>query len=124
MVMEILGTGSGQLTIKMQIGSVWIKDFYFRSYNSSTGVYTDDSLTGATFSFFLKKFKGDRIKIYNLTLGSGVSFITYTSNGIRVRATAVQQSIEEGEYYYELRRTDLDKAKVSGVAILTYDSPQ
>tara|TARA_R110000868_G_scaffold164102_1_gene396493 strand:- start:230 stop:598 length:369 start_codon:yes stop_codon:yes gene_type:complete len=122
--MEEIGTGAGQLTIRMQIGSVWIKDFYFRSYNSTTDVYTDDSLTGATFSFFLKKFKGDRLKIYNLTLGSGVAFITYSSNAIRVTASASQQSIEEGEYYYELRRTDLDKAKVSGVAILTYDSPQ
>jgi len=122
--MEEIGTGAGQLTIKMQIGSVWIKDFYFRSYNSTTAVYTDDSLTGATFSFFLKKFKGDRLKVFNLTLGSGVAFITYTSNGIRVTASATQTSIQEGEYYYELRRTDLDKAKISGLAYLTFDAQQ
>jgi hypothetical protein len=122
--METIGTGAGQLNIKMQIGSVWTKDFIFRSLNQASGAYTDDNLTGATFSFFLKKFKGDRLTIFNLTLGNGISFITYTSNQIRVTASAVQTSIEEGEYYYELRRTDLDRAKVTGFAYLTFDSPQ
>lgn len=120
--MEEIGTGAGQLVIKMQIGSVWTKDFYFRTYNSTTEVYTDDSLTGTTYSFFLKKNIGDRLKTFNLTLGSGISFITYTSNGIRVTATATQTSIQEGEYYYELRRTDLDKAVLSGKCFLTYDA--
>ena len=122
--METIGTGAGQLIIKMQIGSVWIKDWYFRTLNPTTGVYTDDDLTGATFSFFLNTNKGDRLKVYNLTLGNGIAFITYTSNAIRVTATVAQQSIEEGEYYFELRRTDLDRAKVTGLAYLTYDSPQ
>jgi hypothetical protein len=122
--METIGTGAGQLNIKMQIGSVWTKDFIFRTLNQATEVYTDDSLVGATFSFFLKKFKGDRLKIFNLTLGNGISFVTYTSNQIRVTASASQMSIEEGEYYYELRRTDLDRAKVTGMAYLTFDSPQ
>jgi len=122
--METIGTGAGQLNIKMQIGSVWIKDFIFRSYNSTTEVYTDDDLTGATFSFFLKKFKGDRVKMFNLTLGNGIEFITYVDNQIRVTASATQTAIEEGEYYFELRRTDLDKAKVSGLCYLVYDSPQ
>jgi len=122
--METLGTGAGQLNIKMQIGSIWVKDFIFRTYNSATGIYTDDDLSGATFSFFLKRFKGDRLRIFNLTLNNGIQFITYTSNQIRVTASASQMSIQEGEYYYELRRTDLDKAKVTGFAYLTFDSPQ
>ena len=121
--MESVGLGTGQLNIKIQIGSVWTKDFYFRSYNSLTG-YTDDNLDGATFSLFLKRFKGDRIKTYTLTLGSGISFITYVSNGIRVTSSVSQNSIEEGEYYWELRRTDLDLAKISGHAYLTYDAQQ
>lgn len=120
--MEELGTGAGQLLIKMQIGAVWIKDFYFRTFNSTTQVYTDDSLSGATFSFFLKRNIGDRLKTFNLTLGNGIAFITYTSNGIRITASASQTSIQEGEYYYELRRTDLDKAVLSGKCILTYNA--
>jgi len=120
--MEELGTGAGQLVIKMQIGAIWQKDFYFRTYNSTTEVYTDDSLTGATFSFFLKKNIGDRLKVFNLTLSNGIAFITYTSNGIRVTASATQTSIQEGEYYYELRRTDLDKAVLSGKCFLIYDA--
>lgn len=120
--MEEIGTGAGQLVIKMQIGAIWTKDFYFRTYNSTTDVYTDDSLTGTTYSFFLKKNIGDRLKVFNLTLSNGISFITYTSNGIRVTASATQTSIQEGEYYYELRRTDLDKAVLSGKCFLTYDA--
>lgn len=120
--METLNLGTGHLNINMQIGSTWQKDFIFRTYNSATETYTDDVLTGATFSFFLKKFKGDRVKMFNLTLGNGIQFITYTSNQIRVTASAVQTSIQEGEYYYELRRTDLDKAVVSGFAYLNFDA--
>lgn len=120
--MEELGTGAGQLVIKMQIGAIWIKDFYFRTYNSTTEVYTDESLTGATFSFFLKRNIGDRLKTFNLTLNNGISFLTYYSNAIRVTASASQTSIQEGEYYYELRRTDLDKAVLSGKCFLTYDA--
>jgi hypothetical protein len=120
--MEEIGTGAGQLVIKMQIGAAWTKDFYFRTYNSTTDVYTDDTLTGTTYSFFLKKNIGDRLKTFNLTLSNGIAFITYTSNGIRVTATATQTSIQEGEYYYELRRTDLDRAILSGKCFLTYDA--
>lgn len=124
MVMETLGTGAGQLNIKIQIGSVWIKDFVFRTYSPTTELYTDDDLNGATFSFFLKKFKGDRLKVFNLTLGNGIALVTYVSNRIRITASSSQTAIEEGDYYYELRRTDLDKAKVSGLASLTFDAQQ
>jgi hypothetical protein len=122
--MEQIGTGAGQLKIYIQIGSVWTKDIIFRNYSSSQDLYSDESLTGATFSFFVKKFKGDRIKLFNLTLNNGISFVTYYDNVIRVTASATQTSIEEGEYYFELRRTDLDKAKISGLAYFVFDSPQ
>lgn len=118
--MESIGTGAGQLVIQGQIGSVWTKDFYFRDYNTTTEVYTDENLTGTTWAFFLKRFEGDRLKTFNLTLGSGIAFITYTTNGIRVTASATQTSVEEGEYYFELRRTDLDRAKLSGVFVFSY----
>lgn len=120
--METIGLGTGQAILNIQIGAVWTKDFYFQNYNTLTEVYTDEDLTGATFSFFLKKNIGDYKKIFTLTLGSGIGFVTYYTNGIRLTISAVQTSIEEGEYYFELRRTDLDKAKLAGKAFLTFNA--
>jgi len=120
--METIGLGTGQVNLNIQIGAVWTKDFYFQNYNTLTGAYTDEDLTGSTFSFFLKRNIGDRLKTFNLTLGSGIAFITYVDNGIRITASAAQTSIQEGEYYFELRRTDLDKAKLAGKAFLTFDA--
>ena len=120
--MDSVGTGAGKLNLNIQIGSAWSKNFTFKLYNSTTGVYTDDVLTGATFSFFVKKNIGDRVKVFNLTLSNGIQFITYYDNVIKVTISASQTSIEEGEYYWELRRTDLDKAKISGLAYFSYDA--
>ncbi len=120
--MVTVGNGVGELNVNIQIGAAWTKDFYFYNFDDATQVTTEESLTGATFEFFLKRNIGDRVKTYSLTLGSGISLITYSSNGIRIVSTLAQNSIEEGEYYCELRRTDLDKAKLSGKAILSFDA--
>ncbi len=117
-----LGTGVGQLNLYIQINSIWKKTFDFRTYDSTTGVYTDENLQDATFTFFLKKFKGDRLKVLNLTLNNGIEFVTYYDNRIQITISAAQSQLEEGEYYWELRRSDLDRAKLSGFAYLTYDA--
>lgn len=120
--MEQLGTGAGQLVLYIQINSIWRKTFAFRRYVTSTDTYTDEDLTGTTFEFFLKRNKGDRLKALSLTLNNGIQFVTYYDNRIEVTITAAQSRLEEGEYYYELRRTDLDRAKFSGSAWLTFDA--
>jgi len=118
--MEQIGTGSGKAVIYIQINSIWKHQFFFWDRNS--GVDTAQSLSGATFEFFLKRNKGDRLKALSLTLGSGISFVTYYTNGIEVQISAVQSRLEECEYYCELRRTDLDKAELSCSAWLTFDA--
>ncbi len=119
--MEQIGTGAGKAVIYIQINSIWSKQFFFYDEDAN-GVQTEQSLSGATFEFFLKRNKGDRLKALSLTLGNGISFVTYYSNGIQVSITAAQSRLEEGEYYCELRRTDLDRAEISCSAWLTFDA--
>lgn len=121
--MENVGTGAGNLNLTFQIGSKWYKYFLFRRL-SSAGVYTDEDISTKTFAFFLKKNKGDRVKIFNLTNGNGISVPIYSTNEIRIDVSTSQASIEEGEYYWELRRTDLNAPYISGLAYFVYDSPQ
>jgi hypothetical protein len=122
--MESLGTGTGNLNITFQINSVRILNFIFRRYNTNTGIYTEEDISGKTFSFFIKKNKGDRKKVFNLTLNNGITIPIYTVNELRVALTASNTNIEEGEYVWELRRTDLDTPYLSGLAYFVYDSPQ
>ena len=122
--MNTLGTGAGNLNIIFQINSARVLSFVFRRYNSSTEVYTEEDISGKTFAFFLKKNKGDRLKIFNLTLGNGITIPIYSNNELRVSLSASNTNIEEGEYVWELRRTDLDAPCISGLAYFTFDSPQ
>jgi hypothetical protein len=122
--MESLGTGTGNLNITFQINSVRILNFIFRRYNTNTGIYTEEDISGKTFSFFIKKNKGDRKKVFNLTINNGITIPIYTVNELRVALTASNTNIEEGEYVWELRRTDLDTPYLSGLAYFVYDSPQ
>lgn len=121
--METVGTGAGELNLKIQIGSVKILTFTFRTYNSTTETYTDEDISTKTFSFFLRKYKGSRKKIFNLTNGNGITVPIYSTNQIEVRiSSANTEGEEEGEYYWELRREDLDQPKLFGKAYLSYDA--
>ena len=122
--METVGTGAGNINLTFQIGSAWYKYFTFRRLNSTTGIYTNEDISTKTFSFFLKKNKGDRVKIFNLTNLKGITIPVYTTNQIRIDLNGSQTSIEQGEYYWELRRTDLNQPYLSGLASFVYDSPQ
>ncbi len=122
--METVGLGTGQLNLKIQIGAIWTKNFIFKIHNSTTGIDEDQDISTKTFSFFVKKNKGDRLKLFNLTNGNGITIPVYSLNEITVSISAVLTNIEEGEYYWELRRTDIDKAVVAGLAYFTFDAQQ
>ncbi len=85
--------------------------FFINTYQRETfsiaenGVAIDVTLY--TWEFFVKRYVGDRVKIISLTLGNGISFPVYTTDQIQIILQAAQTDITEGEYYYELRRTDL-----------------
>jgi hypothetical protein len=122
--MESLGTGTGNLNITFQINSARVLNFVFRRYSAASGLYFDEDISGKTFAFFVKKNKGDRKKTFNLTLGNGITIPIYSTNELRVALSASNTNIDEGEYVWELRRTDLDAPYLSGLAYFTYDSPQ
>jgi hypothetical protein len=122
--MDTLGTGAGNLNLTFQIGSAWYKYIVFRRYSATTGIYTDEDISTKTFSFSIKKNKGDRLKVFNLTNSNGITIPVYTTNQIRIDVSGSQSSIEEGEYVWELRRTDLNAPYMSGLAYFVFDSPQ
>lgn len=122
--METAGLGTGQLNLNIQIGAVWDQTFTFYIESAITGANVIEDISTKTFSFFVKKFKGDRLKIFNLTNGNGITVPVYSLNQIRIIIPASVTSIEEGEYYWELRRTDLDKAKISGLAYFNFDAKE
>jgi hypothetical protein len=111
--MESLGSGAAVLDLLFQIGS-------YRSILFDFG--TDVSTW--TFEFSIKKNKGDRLKILSLTLGSGLSFPVYASDQIQAVFSSANTSIQEGQYYYELRRTDIALPLVNGFAYFSFDAPQ
>ena len=111
--METVGTGAGRVDLKLQIGSA----------QQLTFVFTDEDISGKTFSFALYEYKGSRKKIFNYTNQSGIQVPVYSTDEIRVNILAADvTTIGEGEYYYELRREDLDKPKVYGLAYLSFDA--
>lgn len=122
--MVTVGTGAAQLDLKLQINSARTLYFIFRTYDSTTDTYSYDDISTKTFSFFLKRYKGDRNTIFTLTNNNGITVPTYSTYEITVSISASNVNIEEGQYYWELRRTDLNQAKVSGNAYLSYNAPQ
>lgn len=111
--METLGTGVGKLNIKFQIGSDRTITFAFPGQDISTWSPT---LT-------VKRFSGDRLSQIALSIGAGLNIPIYTDN-ISSAFTGAATSLEEGEYHWELRRTDVNKSVISGLAYFTYDAEQ
>lgn len=121
--METVGTGAGRMDLRLQIGSFRELEFIFRTYDTTTETYSDEDITTKTFSFFLRKYKGSRKKVVNYTNGNGITIPVYYTNRILVRIQGADtEDSEEGEYYFELRREDLDAPKVYGLAYLKFDA--
>lgn len=78
------------------------------------------SVTGWTWEFFLKKNPGDRLKIFSLTLNNGLYYETYSTYTLIADLSVVQSAIEEGDYYFELVRTDIPTTWICGTANFTF----
>lgn len=111
--MNTLGTGAAQLNILFQIGS-------YRTIIFDFGI----DVSSWTFELFIKQNKGARTKNVTLTLGSGLSFVVYATDQIQATFSTTNTALEEGEYYWELRRTDVVTPIVCGSAYFSYDAPQ
>ena len=106
----------GQRQLKLQFWINRLQDIEF--------VFTENGLewdvSGKTWTFFVKKNPGDKKSVISLTLGNGISIPIYEDNTLLCTFTAAQTKIEEGEYYWELLRTDLLETKLNGWADFTY----
>lgn len=123
--MEKIGTGAGRLDLYLQIGSARQLTFIFRTYDSATDTYTDEDISGKTFVFLIKKFKGDRKNTVKYTNQSGITIPIYYTNRILVNVLAADVTdVNEGEYYWELRREDLDQPKIFGLCYLNFDAKE
>ncbi len=111
--METLGTGAAVGNILFQIGS-------YRTIIFDFGV----DVSTWTFELLMKRNKGDRLNTLRFTLGSGLSFPVYVSDQIQATFTTTNTSIEEGEYYIQLRRLDVSLPLYNGLAIFNYDAQQ
>lgn len=110
--MNNLGTGAGQLNLTFQIGAGREITFDFGT--------TD--ISGWTFEFLVKQ-KGARTKSISFTLGSGLTLPAY-SNELLATFTSVNTGLQEGRYYWELRRTDTNRALIAGNCYFNYDAQQ
>ena len=99
--------------------------FRINAWQSKTFSFLEDGLNTVDITlwqweFYIKKFPGDRLKVFSLTNSNGLTFLPYVTNELFVTITAAQSSIEEGEYYWELRRRDIDRPWLNGWADFTY----
>lgn len=119
--MEELGTGAGRFKLRLQIGSA--KQIPISFFTRVSGVDTAEDISGKTFVFFIKKYKGARGNILKYTNQSGITVPIYSTNEILINILAADVTeVEEGEFYWELRREDLDQPKLAGTGEFTYDA--
>lgn len=89
-----------------------------------TFIFTEDGLdfdiSGFTWQLLIKRFPGDRVNQISLTLGNGLSIPVYESNILEASFTAAQTNIEQGQYYWELLRTDIEKTWLNGWVTFSY----
>lgn len=76
--------------------------------------------TGWTWQLFVKRNPGDRLNAINLTLGNGLRYEVYSDTILVADFSALQTKLEEGEYYYELVRTDIETTWVEGAAYFQF----
>ena len=100
------------MDLYLQIGSARQLTFIF-----------DEDISSKTFVFLIRKYKGARKNIVKYTNQSGITVPIYSTTDIRVNILAADVTeIEEGEYYWELRREDLDQPKVVGLCFFSFDA--
>jgi hypothetical protein len=114
MIDEISFDFARSVPLKFRIKRQADKTFIF----TENGI--DFDITIFTWEFFIKRYPGDRKKKISLTINNGLSIPMYGSNELVAHFTSAQTDIEEGEYYWELVRTDVEKTYLNGLAIFSY----
>ena len=105
------------LTLKMDIGYT----AKIRFTITEDGV--QPSVTGWTWQLLVKRFPGDRKNLISLTLNNGLAYEIYSDTVLIATLSATQTALEEGEYYWALVRTDLDRKWVEGKMFFNFANP-
>jgi hypothetical protein len=94
---------------------------YFRCNRAGQITFVFNYSGGSAYSFIYRElelniynFAGEKKKLLSLTIGAG---LTVTNNRVRAAVTSSQTNLNEGQYYIELYRPDLEKTWTSGDAI-------
>lgn len=94
---------------------------YFRCNRAGNVDFVFVYSGGSAYSFIYRElelniyeYEGAKKKLLSFTIGSG---LTVNANRVRASITASQSNINEGEYYIELYRPDLEKTWGAGKAI-------
>jgi hypothetical protein len=99
-------------------------NFRIKRRADKTFVFTENDIdldiSGYTWQLFIKKNAGDKKNVISLTLGFGLSIPIYSTNTLVASFTSVQTDIPEGEYYWELVRTDIEKTWLNGYAYFKF----
>lgn len=107
--METLGVGVGHFNIHFQIGSA----------RTLTINFLETPIASWTFAFNISSYSGGTNPVLSYTNGFGITFPVYSDSIlISIPAGDVAQ-MQEGKYYWELRRTDTDMPLLSGEAYFT-----
>ena len=107
-------SGARELRLKFRINRRQELDFVFTENGEEW------SVAGKTWTFFIKKNPGDKKNVFTLTLGNGITIPIYDDNVLNCVFSESQTDIQEGEYYWELVRTDLMETKLNGWADFTF----
>lgn len=81
------------------------------------------SVAGWTWKLLIRKNSGNQKDIILLTLGNGLSYEAYSSYTLVADFSVIQTSLEEGEYFWKLIRTDIEEDWISGPAYFSYKAP-
>lgn len=114
MALDISLSGARQISLRFRINRRQEIEFVF----TENGLSWD--ITGKTWTFFIKKNPGDKKSVISLSLSNGITIPIYDENTLLCTFTEEQTKIQEGQYYWELLRTDLLETKLNGWCEFTY----
>ena len=105
---------AGWLDIEMFINRFRVQRFVFTADSIAFNI------TDFTWQLVIKDNPGARKNVLSLTLGNGLSFPIYDENVIEARFESVDTNIKEGQYFWQLIRTDTDEPWINGWAEFSY----
>lgn len=105
---------AGILNIELFVGRFRLQRFVFSAAS------IDFDVSAFTWQLLVKTNPGERLNVISLTLGNGLAFPIYEDNVIEARFESVTTNISEGDYYWQLVRTDTNEPWLNGKAKFSF----